>query len=130
MNFIYSSLGAFVGGLLYFLLGFFLDTKLNPKYSNIIANTLSIFISISIQSFVFNKLHYVKNPRWLAIAFMFELLSVILNEILFTIIKNRIDRIDKYKNIKTNYKLTAIRMITAIILYFIYTYPMRRYLFI
>ena len=125
MNFIYSSLGAFIGGTIYFLLGFFLDTKIDPKYSNLISNIISIFISILIQSYIFKKLHYIKKPKWLAIAFIFEIGSIILNQILFYLIKKRIDKNEKIKN---NYKISITRILTVTILYFIYIYPMRRYI--
>ena len=122
MNIISSSIASLVASLIYFLSSFFLDKNLTPNESNMISSILSVSIDVILQSYFFKKPYLLKSKKFLAKAFVFEMLTVYFNQILF----NKIYEYTKKKNIKI--KIFYIRLLVSLVLFLIYTYPVRKYI--
>ena len=122
MSILSSSIASLIASFIYFVSSFFLDKELTPNESNIISSLLSVSIDVILQSYFFKKPYLLKNKKFLVKAFVFEMLTVYFNQILF----NKTYEYAKKKNIKM--KTLYIRLFVSIILFLIYTYPVRKYI--
>lgn len=122
MSILSSSLASLIASLIYFVSSFFLDKELTPNESNIISSILSVTLDVVLQSYFFKKPYLLKDKKFLGKAFVFEMLTVYFNQILF----NKTYEYAKKKNIKI--KTFYIRLFVSVILFLIYTYPVRKYI--
>jgi hypothetical protein len=122
MNIISSTLASFIASLIYFITSFFFDKQINVNLSNIIASVLSISIDIVLQSYFAKKLKLLKSKAFLVKAFIFEMLTVYFNQLLFS----KTYTYTKEKNIEV--KTLYIRLFVSIVLFLIYTYPVRKFI--
>lgn len=122
MSILSSSFASLIASFIYFVSSFFFDNELTPNESNIISSILSVTIDVVLQSYFFKKPHLLKDKKFLGKAFVFEMLTVYFNQILF----NKTYEYAKKKNIKI--KTFYIRLIVSVILFIIYTYPVRKYI--
>lgn len=122
MSIISSSIASIIASLIYFVFSFFLDKKLKPNISNMISSVLSVSSDVVLQSYFFKKTHLLKNKQFLVKAFIFEMLTIYFNQLLF----DKVYNYSKKQNIKI--KMFYIRLFVSILLFFIYTYPVRKYI--
>lgn len=122
MSILSSSFASLIASLVYFVSSFFLDKELTPNESNIISSLLSVSVDVVLQSYFFKKSYLLKDKKFLGKAFVFEMLTVYFNQILF----DKTYEYAKNKNIKL--KTFYIRLIVSVVLFFIYTYPVRKYI--
>lgn len=122
MSIISSSIASLIASFIYFVSSFLLDKELTPNESNMISSILSVSIDVILQSYFFKKFHLLKSKKFLAKAFVFEMLTVYFNQILF----NKTYEYAKRKNIKI--KTFYIRLFVSLVLFLIYTYPVRKYI--
>lgn len=122
MSILSSSIASLIASFIYFVSSFVLDTELRPNESNIVSSVLSVSLDVMLQSYFFKKPYLLKDKKFLGKAFIFEMLTVYFNQILF----NKTYEYAKKKNIKL--KTFYIRLFVSIILFLIYTYPVRKYI--
>ena len=122
MGILSSSFASLIASLIYFVSSFFLDKELTPNQSNIISSILSVSMDVILQSYFFKKPHLLKDKKFLGKAFVFEMLTVYFNQILF----NKTYEYAKKNNIKI--KTFYVRLLVSVILFIIYTYPVRKYI--
>ena len=119
MNIFISLFAGGISNIFYLIFSYFFDKKFTPKESNLISNTISVLLDIALQSYIFNKFHLLKNPRFLIKALIFEILAIFINQYIFNYV---------YKHNKYKLKSVYIRILTATLVFLIYTYPVRKYI--
>ena len=122
MNVLASSVGSFISSFIYFLFSYLFDKELSHKVSNIISYLISIGVDITLQTFFFKKFHLLKDKTFLMKAFLFECVALIINQILFDVLY------DYNKKKKKNINILYIRMFVSLIIFLLYTYPIRKYI--
>jgi hypothetical protein len=122
MSIISSSIASLLASIIYFVSSFIFDKQLSAKLSNIISSILSVSVDVILQSYFFKKPQLLKNKTFLAKAFVFEMFTVYFNQLLFS----KTYKYAKEKNLKI--KTIYIRLFVSIILFLIYTYPVRKFI--
>jgi hypothetical protein len=122
MNIIASLVGSSISTFIYFLFSYLFDKELSHKGSNIISYLISIGVDITLQTFFFKKFHLLKDKTFLTKAVLFECISLFINQTLFNVLY------DYNKKKKKNINILYIRMFVSLIIFLLYTYPMRKYI--
>ena len=119
MNIFISLTAGSISNIFYLIFSYFFDKKFTPKESNLISNTISVILDVIFQAYVFKKFHLLQNPRFIIKALTFEILAIFINQYIFEYL---------YKKNKYKIKAMYIRVLTATLVFIIYTYPVRKYI--
>ena len=122
MSIISSTVASLLASIIYFVSSFIFDKQLSAKVSNIISSILSVSVDVILQSYFFKKPQLLKSKTFLAKAFVFEMFTVYFNQLLFS----KTYKYAKEKNLKI--KTIYIRLFVSIILFLVYTYPVRKFI--
>jgi hypothetical protein len=121
-----SGFGSVFTVLVYFILAFFLDKKINHKTSNLIALIITSVLNFAFQSSTFlNKsLSYSHFLKYIAIAGI----EIFINQTSFSYLLNRKKDIIKFLPLFLHqYYNTIVRSISQFLVFFFISYPFRKY---
>tara|TARA_Y100000389_G_C17302800_1_gene433828 strand:+ start:442 stop:813 length:372 start_codon:yes stop_codon:yes gene_type:complete len=112
-----SSLGGSLSQLFAIAISYGLDSKINIKSSNLIGNILGFILNFFFQLETF-RIKKQKTKKFFYFGIQ-EALTILVNQILFIYILNN------YKNERNN--PTMVRIAIATIVFFIVSYPLRKW---